>query len=199
MGAGAAASCRGIHQCELCRDDQATLLSKRGDRYVRGNGALYIPTADCVYIGPLMIVHYVREHSYRPPEEFMAAVLECPAQGSADYLALIGSFRTNEFDDLEFDRSGEGRRIAELKAAGLWTERGMCPRCGTWLYRYGKPPLGSHCGEPFVNVRTREEEEEEARLDEERRRKRDPDRLWFSLRHVVEFVRSLFSRSGERT
>jgi hypothetical protein len=50
-----------------------------------------------------------------------------------------------------------------------------------------------------VNVRTREEEEEEARLDEERRRKRDPDRLWFSLRHVVEFVRSLFSRSGERT
>jgi hypothetical protein len=66
-------------------------------------------------------------------------------------------------------RSGEGRRIAELKTAGLWTERGMCPRCGTWLYRYGNPPLGSHCGERLVNVRTREEEEEKARLDEARR------------------------------
>jgi hypothetical protein len=93
------------------------------------------------------------------------------------------------------------RAVASLNSRqpGLWTERGMCPRCGTWLYRYGKPPLGSHCGEPLVNVRAREEEEEEARLDEERRRKRDPDRLWFSPRHVVELVRSLFSRGGERT
>jgi hypothetical protein len=145
-----AASCRAIHECELCRDEQATLLSKRGDRYVRGNGALYIPTADCVYVAPLMIVHYVREHSYRPPEEFMAAVLECPAQGSADYLALIGSFRTNEFDDLEFDRSGEGRRIAELEAARAVDRTRHVPALrdlalSVWQAAVGVPLRGATC------------------------------------------------------
>ena len=147
-GPGEAASFCGFHECELCRDDQVRLLSQRGDRYVRANGQLYIPTAESVYIAPLMIVHFVGEHSYRPPEEFMAALLECPAQGSADYLALIGRFRTNAFDDLEFDRSGDGVASPNSRQRG-YGPNAACARAAGYgsigmATRRWRPTAGSH-------------------------------------------------------
>ena len=84
-------------------------------------------------------------------------------------LVGVGFVEVRTVKELEFERSEEGRRVAELKAAGLWAERGMCPRCGTWLYRYGDAPLGTHFGRPLVNLRTREED---ARLVADQRRER---------------------------
>lgn len=51
--------------------------------------ALWIPGPGVVYVAPGAVLHYVSEHSYAPPEEFVAAVMACPIQGSREYLALL--------------------------------------------------------------------------------------------------------------
>jgi len=41
-----------------------------------------------VYAAPDLIYHYVVEHHYCPPDEFIQAVLEGPLPGSLEYEAL---------------------------------------------------------------------------------------------------------------
>jgi hypothetical protein len=72
----------GSHECELCPPDQGP----------SGNGELYIPTAKLCYVAPLMIAHYVDAHNYKPPQEFVDALLECPPQSSAAYIAIMAPF-----------------------------------------------------------------------------------------------------------
>ena len=83
----------GWHACEFC-----SLPTARGlkfSRYARlGSGNLWIPTASVVYVAPAMILHYIAEHGYAPPEEFIAAVLDCPPQGSREYLTLLHGLPT---------------------------------------------------------------------------------------------------------
>ena len=83
----------GWHACEFC-----SLPTARGlqfSRYARlGSGNLWIPTASAVYEAPAMILHYIADHGYAPPEEFIAAVLDCPPQGSRAYLTLLHGLPT---------------------------------------------------------------------------------------------------------
>lgn len=69
----------GVHTCTLC---------KTGDRRA-GRVNLLIPTAEFLYVAPELIVHYVDAHEYRPPAEFVTAVLNCPDQASAEFLELL--------------------------------------------------------------------------------------------------------------
>ena len=73
----------GFHECTLCADGQ------------RRTGCLnlLIPTSQLLYVAPEMIVHYVEEHGYRPPLEFVDAVMACPEQESPRYMALLGQFQ----------------------------------------------------------------------------------------------------------
>jgi hypothetical protein len=73
----------GFHQCDLC-----DAVSKR----VSGKSNVWIPTNEYIYVAPALIVHYIEEHRYRPPNEFIAAVMACPEQGSEAYCALINRF-----------------------------------------------------------------------------------------------------------
>jgi hypothetical protein len=61
---------RGFHYCEFCPrpiDDERT---------PRGNGEIRIRgVGRRAYASPTLIVHYAEAHSYRPPDEFIAAVL----------------------------------------------------------------------------------------------------------------------------
>jgi len=61
---------RGLHFCELCPgpDDQPRKPCGTGEIRVRGAGPV-------VYAAPVLAVHYVAVHGYRPPDEFIAAVL----------------------------------------------------------------------------------------------------------------------------
>ena len=71
----------GLHFCELCEEKPFACGSN-----------LWIPTEAVLYITPGMISHYIEAHGYRPPEEFVKAVITCPAQGSAEFLALVGKY-----------------------------------------------------------------------------------------------------------
>jgi hypothetical protein len=48
----------GEHRCEICRNhtDRGEILILYGNR---------------MYVAPRMILHYIKAHAYRPPEEFL--------------------------------------------------------------------------------------------------------------------------------
>jgi hypothetical protein len=70
----------GLHVCELCGAFQA-------------GGNIGIPGPGVLFVAPEMIHHYVSAHAYRPPDEFVLAVLSCPEPGSEAYAAAVRSFR----------------------------------------------------------------------------------------------------------
>lgn len=51
----------GEHECEICNN-----YTDRGE--------ILIIDDDKMYVAPRMILHYIKDHSYRPPEEFIDAV-----------------------------------------------------------------------------------------------------------------------------
>lgn len=78
---------RGVHVCELCIPPEEIGKSP-GDLMERhriwwewakhraSNGEIRVSTAALTYAAPLMITHYIEEHGYCPPAEFLAAVEE---------------------------------------------------------------------------------------------------------------------------
>ncbi|MCI0377367.1 MAG: hypothetical protein L0215_07165 [Gemmataceae bacterium] len=69
----------GIHTCEFC-----------GQAY--GVGNFGVPCDDLLFVAPEMVVHYIEKHDYRPPAEFVAAVLRCALPDSEEYQVLTEPF-----------------------------------------------------------------------------------------------------------
>jgi hypothetical protein len=72
---------RGCHVCEFCEPPEDIIAAE--PRYLEvwemfrcGNGEIHVPgQSGVVYCAPALVIHYISEHQYRPPEEFIAAVL----------------------------------------------------------------------------------------------------------------------------
>lgn len=86
----------GWHDCEICTtEDQqcpggeiGPVIHWRGrDLRLYGHGHYLIQNQDVVYMAPALVLHYILDHQYRPPDEFVEAV-------------IVGSFLTPE--DLVF-------------------------------------------------------------------------------------------------
>src|SRR5262249_33771499 len=71
---------RGLHTCELCGG-------------CRMHGNFGVPAGDLLYVAPEMIVHYIEEHEYAPPSEFIEAVLAAPLPGTEGYGEALAVFR----------------------------------------------------------------------------------------------------------
>ncbi len=56
---------RGFHRCEFCGKVDAVL----------GSAEIWIKGEIFTYASPDLITHYIRDHGYAPPEEFIHAVL----------------------------------------------------------------------------------------------------------------------------
>ncbi len=69
----------GIHTCEFC--DQAHGINNSG-----------VPSGDLLFVAPEMVVHYIEKHGYRPPAEFIAAVLRSPLPDTEEYQVLTEPF-----------------------------------------------------------------------------------------------------------
>lgn len=61
---------RGAHACEFCT----------GRDRPRSSSEMRVSAGDRPYAAPSLIHHYVVAHDYRPPDEFVAAVLACEAE-----------------------------------------------------------------------------------------------------------------------
>jgi hypothetical protein len=96
----------GPHCCEFCGE-------------FRSSGNFGVPSGELLFAVPQMIVHYVEAHRYRPPEEFIVAVLKSPIPGTHDYRALTEPFRRLH------ERYLEQRRQQHIQYVGRWAfERG---------------------------------------------------------------------------
>lgn len=73
----------GYHECEFCDRVVTKNLNPLPETY--GNYNLTIPHKGKLYHYPELITHYIKKHSYLPPEEFCEAVLTCPPMNTMDY------------------------------------------------------------------------------------------------------------------
>jgi hypothetical protein len=76
----------GPHFCEFCPKP------KPREGRVGGSRNLWIPAVSVVYVAPELVAHYVEAHGYRPPDEFISAVLACPEQDTPAFHQLLGRF-----------------------------------------------------------------------------------------------------------
>jgi hypothetical protein len=80
----------GIHLCELCRSPAKDRFYSvrilrtpsvtpqpimRNTRFLLGSAEIRVPGDKATYASPTLIIHYVVKHRYRPPDEFVDAVL----------------------------------------------------------------------------------------------------------------------------
>ncbi len=72
---------RGSHLCDFCPPPETEV--RNGMAFIKplpermGNGEIRVVGRDgAVYAAPVMIAHYIREHGYLPPRQFIDAVFE---------------------------------------------------------------------------------------------------------------------------
>ncbi|MCB0121227.1 MAG: hypothetical protein KDE58_03225 [Caldilineaceae bacterium] len=79
---------RGWHNCEFC---ESSPFDPRFGNPLKpfGSAEIRVFYQDKVYAAPNLIYHYVTQHNYKPPEEFIEAVLNAPLPDSSEYIALM--------------------------------------------------------------------------------------------------------------
>jgi hypothetical protein len=87
---------RGFHECPYCN------MSWINDHPDYGNNAHWMSIGDgeirvigksVLYAAPALIYHYVIAHHYRPPQEFIDAVLNGPQPGSDEHRAILKKYQ----------------------------------------------------------------------------------------------------------
>ena len=73
---------RGFHPCEICKLSDEQWYEEQKGRYVDkahwasiGDGEIRVLGNSAIYAAPALIYHYIVEHQYKPPDEFIEAVL----------------------------------------------------------------------------------------------------------------------------
>jgi hypothetical protein len=79
----------GFHKCSLCPEGKQR----------SGCLNLLIPTPRLLYVAPELVVHYIEDHGYRPPQEFIEAVLACPEQESEEFMRMLRPFERSWGED----------------------------------------------------------------------------------------------------
>lgn len=69
---------KGMHSCEFCQDNKFS-----------SNEMRIIGSDNSIYASPYLIIHYIEQHNYLPPQEFISAVLEGPEPGTESYNSII--------------------------------------------------------------------------------------------------------------
>ncbi|MBW2455213.1 MAG: hypothetical protein JRI68_11915 [Deltaproteobacteria bacterium] len=79
----------GWHDCTLCPrkpGDGPIMWDIGGQQTMLGATEIYVPAGEVMFSAPNLILHYIADHGYRPPEVFLAAVRKCDPH-LADYHA----------------------------------------------------------------------------------------------------------------
>jgi hypothetical protein len=80
---------RGVHECEFCSNAPVGLLTVQRDAETLRLGSAEIRVfgnGERVYAAPNLLYHYVVAHQYRPPDEFIEAVLTGPLPPDEAYI-----------------------------------------------------------------------------------------------------------------
>jgi hypothetical protein len=75
---------RGIHGCTLCGQESPAVRWKRRKFPLQGHGHYLVQLGQVVYMAPALLLHYVLDHGYCPPDEFLVAVMKGHFLSEAD-------------------------------------------------------------------------------------------------------------------
>jgi hypothetical protein len=67
---------RGYHTCTYCQKYKPKVAWRKKSVVVPGYGHFLVKQGDKVYMAPALIIHYIIDHQYQPPQEFINAVLK---------------------------------------------------------------------------------------------------------------------------
>lgn len=77
-------------RCALSRDCPRIIMPvEQGDHVAYFDGELRVIGDEDIYAAPSLVYHYVTVHNYKPPPEFIDAVLHGAEPGSPEHRALI--------------------------------------------------------------------------------------------------------------
>jgi len=82
--------CRGWHSCEYCVNEE----------HASGNGEYWTVGKKGVYAAPSLIIHYIKEHNYLPPEEFIDSILNGIKPDNELYDKIINETETNRISSV---------------------------------------------------------------------------------------------------
>jgi len=71
---------RGYHFCELCpQHKEPYTIERDGNKLTLGSAEIRVRGSGGIeYACPNLIYHYIKDHRYAPPQEFLHAVLSLP-------------------------------------------------------------------------------------------------------------------------
>jgi hypothetical protein len=76
---------RGLHTCEFCTIPSSTFV-RHGSKLLLGSGEIRVfNSSGDAFAAPNLIYHYISDHWYRPPREFVQAIEEGPRPGNQEY------------------------------------------------------------------------------------------------------------------
>ncbi|MBW4681284.1 MAG: hypothetical protein KME19_14375 [Microcoleus vaginatus WJT46-NPBG5] len=86
---------RGFHTCEFCGGSHQgnPQYGEAHDLARLGNGEIRVIGQSALYAAPTLIHHYVVDHRYNPPEEFIKAVLSGPPPGSREHENVLNKYK----------------------------------------------------------------------------------------------------------
>jgi hypothetical protein len=77
---------RGLHDCEFCADEHAWYVKRNGEPLLLGSSEIRAFSMNgAIYAAPTLIYHYVSVHKYRPPDEFVRAIMDGLAPPAREY------------------------------------------------------------------------------------------------------------------
>lgn len=81
----------GLHLCPFCPAKTYSSLARRGNEECSlGGSEVWVLGHDgIVYAAPNLLYHYMQRHQYRPPTEFLDALMTGPLPGTSAYDAVI--------------------------------------------------------------------------------------------------------------
>lgn len=79
----------GVEMCTLCENNEFVNIVVETGKKVQlfGTYEIRIPSKNRnkIYAAPDFIIHYVTVHTYKPPQEFIDAVLSAPLPGTPEF------------------------------------------------------------------------------------------------------------------
>lgn len=91
---------RGYHVCNLCKNPnkEVFVANYNGETLKLGFAEIRVLSEDSniIYASPDLIYHYILDHGYKPPEEFIQAVLNGPKPGSIEYEKFLSTFNDED-------------------------------------------------------------------------------------------------------
>ncbi len=92
--------CRGFHNCDFCKKPAkgVPIVAFQGEKREVGYYEIRVWGKDgTIYAAPSLLLHYILEHGYQPPQEFINAVMDSVDAFSDEYYQKVLEY-SNGYD-----------------------------------------------------------------------------------------------------